>query len=125
MSKLSHAVSLHPYFQIREGNQEAFLALMPQFVEKTSMEPACVYYDFMRNGNIASCREAYVGAEGVLAHLANVGELLGKFLELADLIRLEVQGPVEEIDKLREPLAEMKPDFYIWETGVEIPCEPE
>ena len=125
MSKLSHAVSLHPYFQIREGNLDAFLALMPQFVEKTSTEPACVYYDFMRNGNVASCREAYVGAEGVLAHLGNVGELLGKFLELSDLIRLEVHGPIEELDKLRGPLAEMKPDFYIWETGVEIPCEPE
>lgn len=125
MSKLSHAVSLHPYFQIREGNLDAFLALMPKFVEQTATEPSCLYYDFMRNGNTAFCREAYIGAEGVLAHLENVGELLGKFLELSDLIRLEVHGPVEEIDKLRGPLAEMKPDFYLWETGVEIPCEPE
>lgn len=125
MSKLSHAVSLHPYFQIREGNSEAFLALMPLFVEKTAAEPACLYYDFMRNGNIASCREAYVDAEGVLAHLENVGELLGKFLELSDLIRLEVHGPVEEIDKLRAPLAALNPDLFIWETGLEIPGDPE
>lgn len=125
MSKLSHAVSLHPYFQIRVGNLDAFLALMPQFVEKTSTEPACLYYDFMRNGDTVCCREAYVGSEGVLTHLENVGELLGKFLQLSDLIRLEVHGPVEEIDKLRAPLAEMKADFYIWETGVEIPREPE
>lgn len=125
MSKLSHAVSLHPYFQIRDGNLEAFLALMPLFVEKTAAEPACLYYDFMRNGNIASCREAYVGSEGIFAHLENVGELLGKFLELADLIRLEIQGPAEEIDKLREPLAHLKPDFYTWETGLEIPSESE
>ena len=123
MPKLSHAVSIHPYFQIREGNSEAFLALMPLFVEKTATEPACLYYDFMRNGSIASCREAYVGAEGVFAHLENVGELLGKFLELADLIRLEIHGPMEEIDKLREPLAHLNPDFYVWETGLEIPFE--
>ena len=119
MSKLSNAVSLHPYFEIREGNLDAFLALMPKFVEATSTEPACVYYDFSRNGNTAFCREAYVGAEGILAHLDNVGELLGKFMELADLIRLEVHGPAEEIDKLREPLAELKPDFFVRETGVE------
>ncbi len=43
MSKLSNAVSLHPYFQIREGNLEKFLDLMPKFVEKTSTEPACLY----------------------------------------------------------------------------------
>ena len=104
---------------------EAFLALMPLFVEKTADEPACLYYDFTRNGSIASCREAYVGAEGVLAHLEHVGELLEKFLKHADLIRLEIHGPVEEIDKLREPLADLKPDFFIWETGLEIPNEPE
>lgn len=119
MSKLSSAVSLHPYFEIQEGNLDAFLALMPQFVEATSKEPACVYYDFFRNGNTAYCREAYVGAEGILAHLENVGELLGKFLELSDLKRLEVHGPAAEIDKLREPLAELKPDFFIRETGID------
>lgn len=123
MPKLSHAVSIHPYFQIHEGNLEAFLALMPLFVEKTAAEPACLYYDFMRNGNVASCREAYVDSAGVSAHLENVGELLAKFLELADLIRLEIHGPAEEIDKLREPLAHLKPDFYTWETGLEIPHE--
>jgi hypothetical protein len=125
MSKLSRAVSLHPYFQIREGNLEAFLELMPKFVEQTGNEPACIYYDFTRNGNAAFCREAYEGAAGILAHLENVGVLLGEFLELADLVRLEVHGPEAEIDKLREPLAHLNPDFYIWETGLEIPGSDE
>lgn len=118
---LSQAVSLHPYFRIREGNLEAFTALMPAFVEKTATEAACLYYDFTRNGDMAFCREAYVGAEGVLAHLGNVGELLGKFLELADLARLEVHGPAAEIEKLRAPLADLNPDFYIRETGLVNP----
>lgn len=115
---LSNAVSLHPYFKIREGNLESFTQLMPAFIEKTSSEPACLYYDFTRNNDIAFCREAYVGAEGVVAHLGNVGELLGKFLELADLTRLEVHGPSEEIEKLRAPLADLNPDFFIREIGM-------
>lgn len=119
MSKLSEAVSLHPYFQVSEGQLEAFTALMHDFVEKTSAEPACVYYDFSLNGNLAFCREAYIGAEGILTHLENVGELLGKFLEISELIRLEVHGPEVEIEKLREPLAELKPDFFIRVTGLE------
>ena len=94
---------------------------MPAFVEKTSAETGSVYYDFSRNENTASCREAYIGAEGVLAHLENVGELLGKFLELSDLARLEIHGPAAEIDKLREPLAELKPTFYVHEVGIELP----
>jgi quinol monooxygenase YgiN len=90
---LSNAVSLHPYFKIREGNLESFTKLMPAFIEKTSSEQACLYYDFTRNNDVAFCREAYVSAEGVLAHLENVGDLLEKFLELSDLIRLEIHGP--------------------------------
>jgi hypothetical protein len=70
---------------------------------------------------MAFCREAYVGAEGVLAHLGNVGELLGKFLELSDLARLEVHGPASEIEKLRSPLADLNPDFYVRETGLVNP----
>ena len=119
MSNLSHAVSLHPYFKIREGNLDAFVALMPKFVAATAAEPGCLYYDFTRSGNIAFCREAYVGAEGVLAHLDNVGELLGKFLELADIERLEVHGPAAEIDKLRGPMGGLNPDFFLRETGLE------
>lgn len=121
MKKLSEAVSLHPYFEIREGNLDAFLALMPEFVEKTSAEPGCLYYDFFRNGSTAFCREAYVGAEGILAHLDNVGELIAKFLELSELARLEVHGSASEIEKLREPLAALNPDFFIRETGLEEP----
>jgi quinol monooxygenase YgiN len=119
MSKLSQAVSLHPYFDVREGNLEAFLALMPEFVAKTADEPACLYYDFTRLGNRCACREAYVGAAGILAHLENVGELLGKFLELADLARLEIHGPAGELEALREPLAHLNAEFFVWECGLE------
>ena len=118
LQALSNAVSLHPYFKIREGNLESFTKLMPAFIEKTSSEQACLYYDFTRNNDVAFCREAYVGAKGVLAHLENVGDLLEKFLELSDLIRLEIHGPSEEIEKLRAPLADLNPDFFIREIGM-------
>ena len=123
MDNISQAVSLHPYFQIREGNLNEFLALIPKFIEKTSNEPGCIYYDFSRNGNTAFCREAYADAEGLLAHLDNVGDLVAQFLELSDLIRIEVHGPEAEIEKLREPMAGLNPDFYIWEAGLEMPCQ--
>jgi len=121
MSKLSNAVSLHPYFEIHEGNLEQFIALMPEFLKKTSNEDGCIYYDFFRNGQTAYCREAYQGAEGLLAHLENVGDLVAQFLELSDLKRIEVHGPAEEIEKLREPMAALNPEFFIRETGLEIP----
>jgi len=112
------AVSLHPYFKVRSGNLVAARALLPAFVEKTKTEPARLYYQFTINGDEVFCREAYADAAGALAHLDNVGELLGEMLKLADLIRLEIHGPAAELEKLREPLAALKPAWFAYECGI-------
>ena len=58
------------------------------------------------------CREGYVSAEGVLKHLENVGDVLNQALQFADIVDLMVQGPAEELEKLKEPLADFSPDYY-------------
>ena len=111
-------VTIHPYFKVHPGKMEAARALLPKFVAQTTSEPACRYYEFTSNGDVVFCREGYVGAEGALAHLANVGELLGEMMKLSDLIRLEIHGPAVEIEKLRGPLAEYKPEWFVFEAGL-------
>ncbi len=111
---------LHPYFNVHDGRFEDFRALLPQFVSKTSAEESCLYYEFTsRNGSEIFCREAYVGAEGVLAHLQNVGGLLEQALEMSDLVRLEVHGSASELDKLREPMGALNPAWFLFECGLE------
>ena len=112
-------VSLHPYFKVRAGQIEAAKALLPQFVAKTGTEPRCGYYDFTISDDVVFCREAYADAEGALAHLDNVGALLGEMLKLADLMRLEIHGPAEELEKLRGPLADLKPMWFTYACGLE------
>ena len=52
----------------------------------------------------------------MLAYLENVGALFKEALKIADLTRLEVHGPEREIEKLRGPLAELKPQFLtLWD----------
>ena len=106
-----------PYFKVSNGKLDAFKELCEQFVDKTNSESKCLYYGFSFDGNQAHCREGYEDAEGVLAHLENVGSLLEEALKIADLIRLEIHGPEEELAKLREPLANLKPQFFILEYG--------
>lgn len=113
MSRLSHSVSLHPYFKVHAGQFDAAKALLPRFVEKTSTEPKALYYEFTINGDVVFCREAYADADGVQTHLANVGELLGEMLKIADLIRVEVHGPAAELDKLRAPLAQLNAEWFV------------
>lgn len=106
-------VSLHPYFKVHAGRMEAAKALLPRFIKRTAEEAKVIYYEFTLRDDEVFCREAYRDADGLLAHLANVGELLGEMLLLADLIRLEVHGPAEEIEKLKEPLAHLNPAWYV------------
>ncbi len=113
MSRISQAVSIHPYFKIHPGQMEAAKALLPRFVEKTQSEPRALYYEFTVNGDEVFCREAYVGAEGAQAHLDNVGELLGEMMKIADLARLEIHGPAAELDKLRGPLAAFNAAWFV------------
>jgi len=42
-----------------------------------------------------------------------VGDLLAEMLQLAALARLEIHGPAAELDKLREPLANLNPAWFI------------
>ncbi len=113
-----NTVSLHPYFKAHPGELNTFKALLPKFVAKTSTEDLCLFYGFTINGDEIFCREAYIGAEGVALHLENVGELLGQALKNSDLTRLEVHGPAEELDKLREGMEELNPAWFVYETGL-------
>ena len=106
-----------PYFKAHAGKLDAFKSLCERFVEKSSSEPKCLYYGFSFDGDQIHCREGYTDAEGVLTHLDNVGTLLAEALTIADLTRLEIHGPEAELARLRGPLAEFKPQFFVLEYG--------
>jgi hypothetical protein len=109
--------SIVPYFKVADGQLANFKALSERFVAKTGGETKCLYYGFCFLGDQAHCREGYVDAEGLLAHLANVGDLLREALAISELTRLEVHGPEAELAKLRGPLAGLNPQFFTLEYG--------
>ena len=115
----SPAVSIHPYFKIHPGQIDAAKGLLRAFVAKTKTEPGCHHYEFTVDGDVVFCREAYADAGAALAHLANVGPELGEMLKVSALTRLELHGPAAELDKLRGPLADLKPAWFVYECGVQ------
>lgn len=117
MATQDKCCTIVPYFEVQSDKLAAFKEMCEQFVEKTNTEPKCLYYGFSFDGNTAHCREGYQNAEGVLAHLENVGPLLQEALKIAELIRFEIHGPEEELAKLREPLADLQPQFFVLEYG--------
>lgn len=110
-------VSIHPYFKVAEGKLEAFKELCHRFITATASEPNCLYYGFSFNGDEVYCREGYIGAEGLLAHLDNVGPILNEALKISVLARLEIHGIEDELAKLREPLAHLNAAYFTLEYG--------
>jgi len=109
--------TLVPYFKVKPGQLDAFRAGVAGFVARTKSEKGCVHYAFSFDGDTAHCREGYDDAAALLVHLDNVNALLGEALKIADITRLEVHGPAAEVDKLRAPLAGLKPQFFVLEPG--------
>jgi quinol monooxygenase YgiN len=119
MKPLLNFISLHPYFKAYPGKIEAAKAIFSRFVEKTAMEKDNLFYSFTVNGDEIFCREAYGSAEGLLAHLENVSAPLAEMLKAADLTRVEVHGPAEELERLKGPLAHLNPAWFTLEASVE------
>lgn len=117
MSLIENSVSINPYFKISDANMAAAKEMLKTFCALVTKEEGCLYYNFCFNGNVMTCREAYKDAAAVMAHLENCGEALGKFAQIAGLFRIEILGPAEELDKLRTPLADMNPEYFVLDCG--------
>ena len=117
MATQDKGCTIVPYFKVHDGKLETFKKMCEEFVVKTKTEPKCQYYGFSFDGDQVLCREGYDDAEGLLAHLENVGTLLQEALKISDITRLEVHGPEEELAKLKAPLADLNPQYFTLEYG--------
>ena len=95
----------------------AFKGICTQMVTKASEEPGCLYYGFSFYEDQGHCREGYADAEALLAHIQNIGPLLEEAMKISEMTRMEIHGPEAELTKLREPLSEMKAQFFVLEGG--------
>jgi quinol monooxygenase YgiN len=117
MSTQDTCCTLAPYFSVAPNQLGAFKVLCEQLVAKTLDEPQCLFYGFSFSENQAHCQESYENAEALLNHLDNVSQLLEQLLQISTIERLEVHGVEAELAKLREPLADFKPEFFVLEYG--------
>ena len=118
MSLPANLVTIHPYFKVHPGKEQQVAAVQEKFVTKTRSEPKCLFYEFTSLDDTVFCREGYEGAEGVMEHLGNIGEILDEMLTVADLTRLEFHGPAAEIDQLRGPLGHLNAAWFTRRCGI-------
>lgn len=119
MPSPAHPVSIHPYFRVRAGQMDTVKPLLREFITRVATETGTLSYDFTIGGDVVFCRESYVDANALLAHVANVGALVDRMLTLSTLDRVEIHGPAAELEKLKGPLAGLNPTYFACECGLE------
>mmetsp|Transcript_15913 Transcript_15913/g.23970 ORF Transcript_15913/g.23970 Transcript_15913/m.23970 type:complete len:127 (-) Transcript_15913:218-598(-) len=108
-----HLVEIRPYFNVQDGKLDDFKAIWDEAIPRINEEGGVCYYCFTYNGNMATCREAYDNADGLLAHINNTKEYMDRAKHISDIVRLEVMGPVAELDKLKEPLKDLPVEWFV------------
>lgn len=98
--------------KIAPGDLAEFKRLAAQALEITKGEAAALQYDWFFNGDETECvvRETYENSDAILAHMANLGELLGKLAEAGGGLKIEAFGPVSP--QLAEAAAALQPTVY-------------
>jgi len=111
MSLDTTMVSIHPHFTIKDGKMDQCIALLEEILALTkAKEPDCLFFNITACGSDkAYVREAYKDGDAALFHLKNMGHMIPKLFEVAD-IDVQVHGPAEEIEPLKAVLEDA--DFY-------------
>ncbi len=100
------------YFSVKPEQKDAFEKIVDQFVRETRKENGIRYYGWSTNGEEVHCRQGYLNAEGFLEHVANVRHIFEEAVTISDCSRLAIHGPEAELEKLRQPLAEIPIQFF-------------
>ena len=105
MSLDTTLVSIHPHFTIKDGKMDQCIALLEEILALTkAKEPDCLFFNITACGSDkAYVREAYKDGAAALFHLKNMGHMIPKLFEVAD-IDVQVHGPAEEIEPLKAVL---------------------
>ena len=112
--------SLQPSFTVADWDAAA--PLLERCVALVRAEKGCAFHGWTRSGDTLSCRQAYLNAAGVLAHLESVEPLVDRLLDsgAATLTGVSVQGPPTRLDEVEAALADYHgraPHFYALDAG--------
>jgi len=104
--------------KIHDGKLNEFMDMSSKcFTVVKAKDPGTLQYDWFFNEDKSECvvREKYADSNAVFAHLGNMGDLLGKLLQVSDM-SLEVFG--NPSPELRQATAAMNPKIYSFYQGL-------
>jgi len=109
-TKPDESVSTITYYEVRD--MDSFANLTVEIAEAKKLEPTVLSCSFSFNGNQVMCKESYDTADSAKAHLDSSAPLAKRAAESADILKVEVMGPEEQLEKLRETFNEVNVMFW-------------
>ena len=100
------------FASIAPGDLAEFEQVAAAALELTTPEPGTLHYDWYFSADATTCevRETYADSDAMLAHVGNVGELLGRLVELGGGLEGNVFGSPSAA--LAEAIAAFDPTMY-------------
>jgi quinol monooxygenase YgiN len=97
---------------IAPGNLAEVKELASRALEITKNEETTLQYDWFFNDDETKCvvRETYVSSDAVLAHMGNMGDLIGRLGELGGGLEIEAFG--DPSPELLAAAAALEPTVY-------------
>jgi len=95
---------------IAEGKIDEFKKMAAEMIKKVEAnEPGMLSYEWFLSDDESKCYliEIYKDSEAVMAHFGNIGEMMGPFMEIAQITRIELYG--NPSDEVRQAVAPMEP----------------
>lgn len=106
-------VRIDAEFSIQEGKLDEFKKLTSNIVDKVEAnEPGMLNYDWYLSGDGSKCRvvDTYTDSNAIMAHFANVGDLLGALGEIAPITEFKIYGNLS--DEVRQATEPFSPQYY-------------
>ena len=102
---------------IAPDNLPEFKELAARALEITKGEATTLQYDWFFSDDETKCvvRETYANSDAILAHMGNMGDLIGKLAELGGGLEIEAFGDLSP--ELLEAAAALQPTVYRYFQG--------
>jgi quinol monooxygenase YgiN len=113
-------IQISAKFKIHPGKLDEFKTIAGACiaaVEKNEKGKGALQYDWFFNPDETECvvRETYFDSNATMAHMGNVGEMLGQLLAISDF-SAEIYGPMSE--ELKSAVAPFNPAVYSYFKGL-------
>lgn len=109
-TKADESLTMITYYNVQD--MDTFANLTVEIAEAKKADDAVLSCSFSFNANQVVCVENFESAEKAKTHLENYADLAKRALETAEIEKVDVMGPEDQLEQLRESFNDVNVMFW-------------